>query len=377
MHKAAWFWVFPVVWGTSLGTPAIASPASLALVANLSMASDSQPVTAVATASATSGDTASVPLPTASKATGSAMIMPIVPPPPLPVVATGSALATAATASSEPARSGGAFDLSWWPPKMPPLLGIEVIIGQNWGKTTTFFPAFPNKTLSVGGISQTLPDLENPKLVSQAGNGKNSGGQAELQLRVPFLSPALGVEFAWADQPSDVVVDAGDTTASQVNDILPTRQLGVYGKLLGLKIGLRNETFASLPGMTGEVSANTMIGGYSMGLGLGPVEAAANLEAGIGQLPGTTGSVIVPGKASVHLGLAVFGLKVVAGFRAQATAYGSDPGALTKLFSLSELVKNVDLTNPTAEAQAKANQIQNLARLSLLWGPFVQAGLAF
>lgn len=292
---------------------------------------------------------------------------------PASLVATSS---PAAAAAKNPLLEGLGNFAKAWPPQLPPLIGVEVVMGPRFGESASKFPSFPRTTQGGDPNITKTPEIFN-QTNSSAGN---FGAQAELQFKIPFLGPAVGVEFEGAGVPVEGVASNSVFVNTAVASILPTTQLGIYGKLLGIKLGLRSESFASLPGLTGPQSANEVVGGYGMAIGLGPVEADAHGEAGFGPVSGQTGAIVISPSGEASLALKLIGIKVAVGVRAQASGYGSDPSkAFSLLTSLwappTNLDSAIDKTKNGPAAVEKA--LLGVGQLSYQWGPFVQAGISF
>ncbi len=270
-------------------------------------------------------------------------------------------------------------DLSqYWPPHLPPFVEVEGTLGPRWGQTTTLFPAFPALSGS------TDPDLGAARMGRLAGEGGSFGGNLRAGLEIPLLAPSVGIDFNFRDgakapfsfssTPENDAAKPSETVA----DVLPTRSLGISGSILGLGVGYRSLAFGNgLPGLKGERSANMAVSSLGLGIGLGPVEAAANALSGFGWVADSEAAVVVPGEAEAHLGVTIWGIKTTLGVRAEALAFGGNLSSLLAVLGPSNLVGIIDDTEPDAKDTDKAKLVRNLARLSYTWGPYLQVGVSF
>lgn len=290
---------------------------------------------------------------------------PEVPPPP-PVVEERSQEGSSAPTGSAPALEF----LKNWPPRMPPYVSVEALIGPRFGQTTTLFPAFP------GAAS---PDLGSPRVGNLTGDGGSFGGYAKANLRIPLLAPAIGVDFnfrgasrnqVFTSPPSSDAVNPGG-----ISEVLPTRTLGIHGQILGFGLGYRSLGFANgLPGLGGERSANMIANNIGLGIPLGPVEAVCSGTWGFGWVADGGTAMVLPADGEAHLGLSVWGLKLAVGVQGEMLAYGGNLGALFSSFNPTSLTSGAlqDVSSTVA-----AQEIQKLGRMSYTWGPYVQAGISF
>lgn len=295
--------------------------------------------------------------------------------------------------SAEEAPASGGLNLGW-PPKLPPFFWLEVMAGtRNQQNVSNAFPSFEDTSYTVPVVNSqiTVPNLQAPKLASQASSGASLN---TLKAELGFLIFSGGLEAAGMRQAP------GNFQASSVNStllaapapLLSQGYTGFYGKALGLRAGYRRETYRGLPGVAADkdVSLNEFLVGYGLGLGLGPVSAGVDLLGGIAPLTVADGAAsaatLVPAEAEAALGLTLYGVKVKFGQRFRLTGYGSDFGAAFGSLLGSALPPGLDLNSALngsapaavqADAVAKAKTIQNTFRATVESGPFIEAGVSF
>lgn len=295
-------------------------------------------------------------------------------------------------AASPSARSGWPGFHMDWPPRLPPLMAVQAVVGPRFGSGNTYFPAFPQTTIA----NVTGPDLTKPTLASESRSADAFGGHAELDLKIPALSPSIGVNFEFLGGPSasnpEILSDSTATTLSvasssdTVGDVLPARTLGIYGSLLGVTLGYQNLSWWTQPGQSSALpdsnlganpSANVVMVMYDLKIPVGPVEGMARIAVGGGPVSGSssaqTKDIVSPQQAKLGLALTLYSIRLEAGVREESLVFASDPSQLFSLFNLSSLTSG----SPGQSDSQIAATAQSVARFSYTWGPFVQAGVSF
>ncbi|MBU6427634.1 MAG: hypothetical protein KGR26_01360 [Cyanobacteria bacterium REEB65] len=283
-----------------------------------------------------------------------------------------------ATASISQVPAGSGFHLDW-PPKLPPLLSVEAVVGPRFGKGYTIYPAFASQQVG----ATTITNLSQPILGSESRDAGAFGGEAKLDVAVPFVAPELGVNFDFLGGSATAqTLDSGNTANNTVTDVLPSRSLGVFAKVFGLMLEYRNLNWSQgLPDASLGTSPSGNVGmlAYDLDIPMGPIEAEANLGLGAGRVASdisTASAMVAPVDGKVSLALKLYGIKIEAGVRAEALAFGSDFGKVLSAFNLNSLTQHVT-QSPSQTTDQVRDQIQSTARASYAWGPFVQAGIAF
>ncbi|MEB3297913.1 MAG: hypothetical protein VKO21_00315 [Candidatus Sericytochromatia bacterium] len=281
-----------------------------------------------------------------------------------------------------------------WPPKLPPFLSLEVMLGSRANQNVrTDYAAFKDTSYSVPVTNQTvtIPDIAKPELANQEASGASLNS---LKAELSFLFFSAGVEAAGFRQAPATFQSTSvpSTLLAAPAPLLSQGYTGFYGKALGFRAGYRRETYRGVPGVDAgkDVALNEFLVGYGLGLGIGPVSAGLDILGGVAPLTvadgAATASTIVPAEAEAALGLTLWGIKFKAGQRFRLTGYGSDfgsafgsllggalPGGLNPSAVLTGSAPDVI----RSEAVNRAKTIQDTFRSTIETGPFIEAGVSF
>lgn len=299
---------------------------------------------------------APTPVPTSEPATMSVVAS-------LSIVASPSAMITSlgmATPSAEATPSAAPFAGFSIPaiPKMPVPVNIRVDLmsnGQvNSGGFVAAQTAIPNQTMPA--LAQASPSI--------SASGMNLGIETSL-LFVDLGARMTNFSFN-ATSSAEIKKQTGvtQTTVSNFTSFFPSSLWEVYGRLLGIKVGYRSETYSD--GST----YGDLIGGLNLGVSfLDMIGATAELQGGTAltkpTLPASVGHYVgdFDGYLFAHLGV----LRGRMGYKVSAAA-NADIASLMSLFSdPASLVKSGGSLTPE----------QSATKLGTYSGPYLGIELDF
>jgi hypothetical protein len=296
--------------------------------------------------------------------------------------------------TADEAPASGGVNLGW-PPKLPSSFWMEVMAGSRYQQNVSNnFLSFEDTSFSVPVTNEvvTIPNLQSPKLASQASSGASLNA---LKAELGFWIFSAGLEAAgMRTVPGNAqAASVASSLLSAPSPLLSQGYTGFYGKALGLRAGYRRETYRGIPGLAPDkdVSLNEFLVGYGLGLGLGPVSAGLDLLGGIAPLTAADGAAaaatLAPAEAEAALGFTLYGIKVKFGQRFRLTGYGTDFGSAFGSLLGSALPASLNPASvlngsaPTdiiqSDAVAKAKTLQDTFRASVESGPFFEAGVSF
>lgn len=305
---------------------------------------------------------APTPVPTSEPATMSVVASPSIMASPS-VAASPSAMVTSlrvASPSAEATPSAAAFGGFSIPaiPKMPVPLNIRVDLMSNGSVNSGGFvaaqTAIPNQTMPA--LAQASPSI--------SASGMNLGIETSL-LFVDLGARMTNFSFN-ATSSAEIKKQTGvtQTTVSDFTSFFPSSLYEIYGRLLGIKVGYRSETYAD--GST----YGDLIGGLNLGVSfLDMIGVTAELQGGTAitkpTLPASVGHYVgdFDGYLFGHLGV----LRGRLGYKVSAAA-NADIASLMSLFSdPASLVKTGGALTPE----------QSATKLGTYSGPYIGIELDF